>query len=78
MTTQKCIKCEIDKPLTIEYFYFRSDTKKWRTECKQCKQSGVDLEKKRKYDEEYRNKNREEINRKRVENYDPVEAKIIS
>lgn len=31
-----CSSCKLDKPLTTENFDFRTDTKKWRTQCKAC------------------------------------------
>lgn len=34
--TGVCRTCEVEKPLTKEFFYWRSESKTFRTECKEC------------------------------------------
>jgi len=36
METKVCSKCGDSLPLTNEYFYWRNDSQKFRTECKKC------------------------------------------
>jgi hypothetical protein len=36
METMKCIKCGLDKELNTDNFYWRSDSRTWRSECKKC------------------------------------------
>lgn len=46
--TQICKKCGIEKPLTKEYYTFRNDSQKFRTECNDCKKG---------YNKQYREQN---------------------
>jgi len=34
--TRVCSTCEAEKPLTKDFFYWRSDNQKFRNECKEC------------------------------------------
>ena len=34
--TRVCSTCEVDKPLTKDFFYWRSDNQTFRSECKEC------------------------------------------
>jgi len=34
--TRVCRTCEVEKPLNKDHFYWRSDNKKFRSECKEC------------------------------------------
>ena len=34
--TKVCSKCSIEKPLTIDFFYYRKDIGKYRNNCKDC------------------------------------------
>src|SRR5690625_4956 len=36
METANCTTCKIEKPKTIEFFYFRNDTNNFRKNCKVC------------------------------------------
>src|SRR5690625_7488082 len=36
METAICTTCKIEKPKTIEFFYFRNDTNNFRKNCKVC------------------------------------------
>lgn len=38
--TRACRTCEVEKPLTKEYFYWRSDIQAFRTDCKECVKEG--------------------------------------
>lgn len=46
-----CRICQISKPLTLEYWYWRKDSNTWRTNCKDCKQ---------KEDNKYKNERKQE------------------
>jgi len=34
--TRACRTCEVEKPLTKKFFYWRSDNQSFRSECKEC------------------------------------------
>ena len=34
--TRVCRTCEVEKPLNKDHFYWRSDNKQFRSECKEC------------------------------------------
>lgn len=36
METMKCIKCGVENELTIDNFYWRNDTQKWKNTCIEC------------------------------------------
>lgn len=59
--TKVCTKCNLEKPLTNEYFSRRSDKKDgFETICKECK---------REYNKKYWNKNKERLSKKKAEYY---------
>lgn len=77
----KCIKCELDKVLNVDNFYWRSDSQKWNLTCKNC----ISINRKKIYDQKseeikkkvtiYRNKNRIAINNKATIYNDKQETK---
>lgn len=60
MNTKICSKCNIEKPESTEFFEFRSDTKKFRNQCKECKKE---------YDSIYTNLNSVKRNENRKKYY---------
>lgn len=67
MQYKECIKCKIKKPLSE--FYFRKDTYSYRNDCKECnniqskKYREFNIEKFRIKQKEYRNKNKNKLNK---------------